>query len=416
MWIVWTAHGQTSSPQRRRPLSTPPDAVQGVVGDDLSALLTLTADLGPSDLVEVVDVVALVAGAESGRVLLADYGLVSMHELGTDGRTGAGQPIEGTMAGRAFATGETVVSDQGPTVWLPLAEGSERLGVLELTHASWTDELGDRLAPVLRILVLVLVSKRRYTDVLLQSRRSQPLSLAAEIQWDLLPPLTCSTEQVSVSGILEPAYSIGGDSFDYAFNPGRVEFAILDAVGHGMPAVSMASLAINGLRNARREGHDLETAYYDTGAAIEAQFGDSNFVTGQLGRLDTETGELTWLNAGHPPPVLVRGNSYVGELVCAPSMPMGLGGSVTEIATERLQPGDRVLFFTDGVTETRSPEGEEFGVERLADLLVRATHDRLPPAETLRRLASSIFRPDASGLSDDATLLIVEFHGPAADG
>jgi serine phosphatase RsbU (regulator of sigma subunit) len=387
------------------------------VSDELNALLERTIGLGPSDLVEVVDVVAQVAGAESARLLLADYGLLWLRELGRDGPTGARQPIDGTLAGRAFTTGDIVVSDQQPTVvWMLLAEGSERLGVLELTHSNWTDELRGRLTPVLRMLVLVLVSRRRYTDLLLRSRRSEPLSLAAEIQWDLLPPLTCSTEQVSVSGIVEPAYSIGGDSFDYAFNPDRVEFAIVDAVGHGMPAVMMASITINSLRNARREGHDLETAYHDTGAAIDEHFGRSNFVTGQLGRLEVETGELTWLNAGHPRPLLVRDNSYIGELECKPSMPMGLGGSVNEIATERLQPGDRVLFFTDGVTENRSPGGEEFGVERLADFLVRATRDRVLPAETLRRLTASILRYNGAGLRDDATLLLVDFHGTAADG
>ena len=99
---------------------------------------------------------------------------------------------------------------------------------------------------------------------------------------------------------------------------------------------------------------------------------------------------LTWLNAGHPLPLLVRDKTFVGELACAPSLPMGLGGSVAEIATEQLQPGDRVLFFTDGVSEAKSPAGEEFGVPRLADLLVRATLDGVSPAETARRLTTSI--------------------------
>ena len=94
----------------------------------------------------------------------------------------------------------------------------------------------------MRLLALVLISKRRYTDVVHRTRRVQPLSVAAEMQWDLLPPLACTTACVSVSGILEPAYSIGGDSFDYAMNADRVGFAIVDAVGHGMPAVLLSVL------------------------------------------------------------------------------------------------------------------------------------------------------------------------------
>ena len=233
------------------------------------------------------------------------------------------------------------------------------------------------LAPIVRVLVLVLISKRRYTDVVLRSRRSEPLSPAAELQWDLLPPLTCSTPSVSVSGILEPAYSIGGDSFDYALNPKGAELAIVDAMGHGMAAVLLSVTAINGLRNARREGIGLEEAYLRTGDTISEHLGGSAFVTGQLASLDLPMGDLTWLNAGHPLPLLVRDGSYVGELTCRPSLPMGLGGVVMEIATERLQPGDRVLFYTDGVVETRGPDGEQFGLPRLTDLLVRASREEV---------------------------------------
>ena len=209
--------------------------------------------------------------------------------------------------------------------------------------------------------MLVVVSKRRYTDVWHRTRRAQPLSDAAEAQWDLLPPLTCSTDEVALSGILEPAYEIGGDSFDYALNPGRLEFAIVDATGHGMPAVLMSIAAINSLRNTRREQASLEAAYRQVDRIIAAQFGHSFYVTGQIASLDLASGVLTWLNAGHPLPMLVRDGSYVGELQCRPSIPMGLGGPVVEVATQQLQRGDRVLFYTDGITEPLSPDGERFG-------------------------------------------------------
>jgi serine phosphatase RsbU (regulator of sigma subunit) len=392
------------------------DANGGSIGDALLSLLRGTNDLPASELTNVVDVAGRVLGAESARMLIADYALSSLQELGKDGPTGARQPIAGTLAGRAFEKSEVVQSvDERSLVWVPLIEGTERLGVLELTHARWTDELSAMLAPVVRVLALVLISKRRYTDVILRSRRAEAMSVAAELQWDLLPPLTCSTDRASVSGILEPAYSIGGDSFDFAFNPKAVEFAIVDAVGHGMASVLLSVAAINSLRNARREGSGLEGAYHATGEVIATQFARSNFVTGQIGALSLDTGELTWLNAGHPLPLLVRDGSFVGELPCAASVPMGLGGSVREVATVKLQPGDRVLFFTDGVIETRSVEGEEFGVSRLADFLVRATLDRVSPAETVRRLSASILAYNGGVLNDDATLLLIDHHGGSAD-
>ena len=225
------------------------------------------------------------------------------------------------------------------------------------------------------MMVLLLVSGRRYTDVLLRARRVRPLSEAAEAQWDLLPPLSYAGTNLAVSGILEPAYSIGGDSFDYAVNPGQLDMAIIDAIGHGLPAVLMASAAINTLRNARRERLTLEQAYRQTDRRIAEQFGHSYYVTGQIASLDTSNGRLSWLNAGHVLPLLVRNDSFVGELACRPSMPMGLGGPVVEIAVEQLQSGDRVLFHTDGVIESRSPDGTLFGA-RPARRLSGSSHPR----------------------------------------
>jgi serine phosphatase RsbU (regulator of sigma subunit) len=262
-----------------------------------------------------------------------------------------------------------------------------------------------------QMLALVVVGKRRYTDVLLRSRRLEPLSVAAEIQWDLLPPLSCVTDEVSICGMLEPAYAIGGDSFDFALNAGHAEFAIVDAVGRGMSAVLKSVLAVNTIRNARREGHPLATAYATTGEILASQFHDASFVTGQLGDLDLATGHLTWLNAGHPLPLLVRDGCFVGELRCRPSLPMGLGGDIAEVATAHLQRGDRVLFYTDGVTDTRSPSGEEFGLARLADFLVRATLDCVHPTETVRNLSAAIVGYNGVDLNDDATLLLLEYTG-----
>ena len=388
------------------------------LGDLLATLLRSSELLPASELQRMVTIAGRLLGATSARMLVVDYSLTSLQELGDDGPTGPRQMVEGTLAGRALASAEIVVAadDDGTSkVLVPLSEGSERLGVLELVHPAWDDDLRSRLEPAVRILVLLLISKRRYTDVVLRSRRSEPLSAAAEMQWDLLPPLTCSTGAVSVSGILEPAYSIGGDSFDYALNPSGLDFAIIDAVGHGMRAVLLSVSAINSLRNSRREGLDLETTYRAAGELLETLFGGAAFVTAQLGSLTLETGDLTWLNAGHPLPLLVRDGAFIGELGCRPSLPMGLGGMVNEIATEHLQSGDRVLFYTDGVVETRSPDsGEEFGVERLADLLVRATLDGVFPAETVRRLSTSIMSYNGAGLSDDATLLVIDYHGPPA--
>ncbi|WP_421120593.1 PP2C family protein-serine/threonine phosphatase [Aquihabitans daechungensis] len=398
----------SAGPDRDASSSTKPSDPEGA----LATLLTESATLPVSDVTRAVELAGEALGATSARMLVADYGLTTMQELGLAGPTGPRRPIDGTLAGRSFASGQVVTAaGGGRNVWVPLCEGSERLGVLELEHPAWSDDSAVRAAAIIRVLVLVLISKRRYTDVVLRGRRAEPLSIAAEIQWALLPPLTCSATTVSVSGILEPAYSIGGDCFDYALNPDRAEFAIVDAVGHGIAAVSIAVLALNALRNARREGHGLEQAYLDAGAVLRAEIGGAAFATAQIGSLEYQTGELTWVNAGHPLPLLIRDRSFIGELACVPSRPIGLGGPVQEVAVEPLQPGDRVLFYTDGVTESRAPDGDLFGVDRLADLAVRASTERTSPAETVRRLAASVLEYNGHSLRDDATLFMLEYHG-----
>jgi len=358
------------------------------------------------------EAVCHVLGARSGRLFVADYSLRRLQQLDAEGPVGEAHEMAGTMAGRAFASGEVTVSNTHPTVVsIPLTDGSDRIGLLELDYDRWT-ALPTGWELVVAVFVMVLVTKSRYSDLWVRARRSEPLSPAAEVQWDLLPPLSCSTNEIGVGGILEPAYEIGGDSFDYAVNGTQLEFAIVDAIGHGMSAVLMSAAAINSLRSSRRTGIELAAAYRQADETIATQFGHSNYVTGQFGSIDITTGVLTWINAGHVLPMLVRNGSDAGELRCVPSMPLGLGGPVVEVASEALQRGDRVMFYTDGITESRSPDGEFFGRDRLADFLLRAALDRVPVAETARRLSAHVIDHVNSALSDDATLLIVEYHGP----
>jgi len=383
------------------------------LGRATRALLASRHDLGPDDIVGIVEEMRGLVGADRAQLHVADYAMTTARVLAPSGALGDSYHLEGTVVGRAFTTGEPVVADA--TWWLPLVDGAERLGVLELEYSTNPPSPEELIRQIAAVLVLVIVSVRRYSDVWLRTRRAREMTAAAEAQWDLLPPLATETHEVAVSGVLEPAYEIGGDSFDYALNAGRVDLAIIDAIGHGMAAVLMSTCAVTSLRNSRRERRTLEDTYRQADSIVERHFGNSNYVTGQFGSLDLATGVLTWVNAGHLLPMLVRNGSYVGELQCRPSMPMGLGGPVVEIAHETLQRGDRVLFYTDGISESLSPAGGRFGQERLADYLVRATLDGLPGAETVRRLSAAVGDHVGAGLNDDATMLLVEYRRRDAD-
>ncbi len=386
------------------------DPIDGAV----ALMVERSTHTAPTDVLALLDLARELLGAQSARFFVADYSLRSLQQIDATGRVGAPQTIAGTLVGRAFTSGEIHVAGSDPVVVLvPLSEGASRIGVVELDFAEWDDDVSELVEPLLAVFVMAWIVKGRYTDTPARARRAEPLSAAAELQWDQLPPLTCSTDDVAVSGILEPAYTIGGDSFDYAFDTTRVDFAMVDAIGHGMPAVLMSAAAINSLRNSRRAERDLATAYEVADQAIATQFGDSYYVTAIIGTLDLQTGTLRFINAGHPLPMLVRNGAFGGSLGCPPSRPLGLGGPVVEVAEHQLQSGDRVLFYTDGITEARSSEGAFFGDERLADFLVRASLEHLPVRETVRHLAENTLRFSDDGLRDDATMLLMEFRPPA---
>lgn len=373
-------------------------------------MVAAAGQTAPGEVLGLLDLMCDLLGARAARFYVADYSLRQLQQIDRSGRVGAPQPVVGTMVGRAFTSNHPVISGTDPTVVAaPLVEGTSRVGVLELEFDDWYGDLPDLFDPIVTTFVTTWILKSRYSDAAARARRTESLTPAAEAQWDLLPPLSCTTDRVAVSGTLEPTYDIGGDSFDYACDARRLDFAIVDAIGNGLPAVLMSAAAIHSLRNSRREDLDISTAYARADRSIAAQFGRSYFVTAIIANLDLRSGTLTWVNAGHVLPMLVRNGSYAGTLECQPSRPLGLGGAVVQVAEVVLQRGDRVLFYTDGISESRSSDGSFFGDHRLADYLVRAALEQLPVQDTLRRITESLIEFNDDGLRDDATMFLLEW-------
>jgi serine phosphatase RsbU (regulator of sigma subunit) len=341
--------------------------------------------------------------------------------------------VDSTVAGRAYQHVQIQTQDlaahggSGTKVWLPLLDGTERLGVLGVTvHDGSALERNDGLLAVqlqrfASLVAELIVTKTLYGDTVVRLRRTAPMGLAAEIQWQLLPPLTFANETVTVAAGLEPAYEVAGDSVDYAVDGDVARFAVFDGMGHGLASAQLVSLVVAAYRNARRTGLGLAETAAHMDAAVTEIFRGEAFSTGVVGQLDTATGILTWMSAGHPEPLLIRDGRLVRILNVQPSLPFGLGRELAgsqasvDVGSEHLQPGDTMLFYTDGVTEARSPDGEFFGQARLVDLVVRNLAANLPAPETLRRLVRSLLEHQAGDLSDDATLLLVQWHGHPAD-
>lgn len=324
--------------------------------------------------------------------------------------------MDDSSGGRSFTTAaqfEEPIAG-GVRLWSVVVDGAARLGVMSVTMSEVDGEgraLADSLAGVVAAL---LVTRGQCTDAYTALRRSQKFSLAAEMQWDLLPPLSLDSGRVSVAGLIQPAYEVGGDSFDYAVNGDMLDFAVFDAMGHGLVSSQLAHLAVSSYRHSRRSGLDLEATYLAMNDAVEARSQGEEFVTCIIGRLNLVNGHLTWMNAGHPLPLLVRGGEVLGPLPCEATLPAGLcsdlwGGCVAEVAHAVLQPGDRLFCVTDGVVDSHRPGGEDFGSERLVALLRERSQAGLDAAETVRQLSHTVL--DHHGvLSDDTTAFLVDFH------
>ncbi len=383
--------------------------------EPLRSLLHASRLLAPDDLAATVAVHARMLGARETVLYLADYQQAVLLPL-----PGAGVPerqelpIEGTMAGRAFRRVEVVDSAaeaNGHRLWMPLLDGIERLGVAELVlPEARTGEGQDDLRAFVSLVAELIVVNDAYSDVFSRLRRRKTLSLAAEMQWELLPPTSFGVDRVVVTGGLEPAYDVGGDSFDYALNSRLMDLLVIDSVGHGLPAAVLASVAVNAYRHARRNLLDLPDIAAEIDTAIAAQFGASRFATALIARLDIDTGRLRWINAGHPEPLIVRGPSLVRLPHCPPSRPLGLQEGKPPWCETRLEPGDRLVLYTDGITEARSPEGEFFGEQRLADFISAAAAAGDPAPETVRRLMRHVLTHQAGQLQDDASIVVLEWR------
>lgn len=172
----------------------------------------------------------------------------------------------------------------------------------------------------------------------------------------------------------------------------------------------ISTLALGAYRNSRRSGRDLLAAAASIDESIESQIGRGRFATGQMASLDTTSGALRVLNAGHPPPLLIR-PGQVTTMSCPPRPPLGLAhlvpGGRDDVVEEQLQPGDGVLLYTDGVIEARTPGGEDFGAERLQELLSTASAASTGSAEALRQVANAVVDHHGGSLADDATMLLV---------
>jgi serine phosphatase RsbU (regulator of sigma subunit) len=386
---------------------------------DLRSLLERVEAAAPTDAVTAVaDQLAVLSQATEVSFLIADFSGHALVRLSTSSPAGDSSrahgperaetlPLEGTPYAEVLRTQQADLqpTDGGVRMIVPVTDRGDAIGVLELVLPEPPDEqVQADIRAAGHALAYVVIANRRHTDLFEWGQRTTPFSLAAEIQRRLLPSaFTCEAGQFTLAGWLEPAATVGGDTFDYALDRESLQVSITDAVGHEVGAALLATLLVGSLRNERRRGADLAEQVRNADAALAEHAAAGQFVTGQVMRADLTTGRAQIVNAGHPLPLRLR-DGRVEEVELHIDLPFGVEpGRLFRVQEFPMEPGDRVVFVTDGMQERNAAE-----LDVAAALAAGAD---LHPREVVHSLGTAVMRATGGTLRDDATVVCLDWYG-----
>ncbi|WP_333774048.1 PP2C family protein-serine/threonine phosphatase [Streptomyces sp. IBSBF 3136] len=284
----------------------------------------------------------------------------------------------------------------------PVTNRGDCVGVLDMVVPEVDDAVRDGVVQAAHALAYIVVTDRRFTDLYHWGRRTTTMSLAAEIQHQLLPSASCcEAAQFTLVGGLVPADDIGGDTYDYALDQDALYLSITDAMGHDTASALLATLTVNALRGARRAGRSLLEQAHAAHQAITRH--GRGMTTGQLLRVHLETGTCELVNAGHPWPLRLR-DKKVEELTLTVNLPFGVPAPVAyQVQRLQLEPGDRLVLVTDGMRERAAAAVD-------LPALIRATRDE-HPREVVRAMTAAVHEACRGSLPDDATTMVLDWHG-----
>ncbi|GIF17687.1 serine phosphatase RsbU (regulator of sigma subunit) [Actinoplanes tereljensis] len=350
--------------------------------------------------------------AEGVEVLLGDLSLSALRPL-LDPDGPAGGPLEQ----RCFGSQQPQIDPRpdGPTrLILPLTVWGDRLGVLRIETGTPPSRTAiEEMHAIAGELAMALRTADRDTDRYHHARRKQRLTMAAELQWDLLPGRSLSGERFRLAGALEPAYAVYGDHYDWALTGDRITATVLNGSGDGLEATLLTAVAVNAMRNARRSGANIVEQAELASDAIYSRNGGNAHVATLLLEIDLISGAVEAVDAGSPRAMIAR-NGDIRQVTLEQQLPLGMFGDTRyEIQKVQLEPADRLLVVSDGVHAAAPGGGPDFGS---AALLTALRSTRLqPPSEAVGTVLRSLRDYHAgTDAEDDAVIVCLDWLRQAA--
>ncbi|MGW4560939.1 PP2C family protein-serine/threonine phosphatase [Streptomyces sp. NPDC004561] len=355
-------------------------------------------------------------GAEEVTLLLADYGLTVLQPVSNLPLTGDPVPAREGPAGSAFVQQSPVIEvlhePAGHLVHLPITVRGDRLGVLSvrLPAGAADPDTVLQLSDFATALGHEVSTADRDTDLYLQARRTRRLTLAAEMQWQLLPGRGTLRDEYVIGAHLEPAYDIGGDNFDWSATADHLTLTVTDGMGKGIEAALLTSLTVGALRNARRAGLALADQASLADQAVYAQYGGKAYVSTLLLRFDLATGAVDAVDAGSPQLFRLR-SGHAERIELEAQLPLGMFEETDYVEQSfQVEPGDRIIAVSTGVHGARSAAGDLFGEAALRQIL-SATRPG-PPHEVARAVVSGLIEHfGSSDLVSDAAVVCLDWRG-----